>query len=152
MVINRGVSIEVLSQLGVDISFFHQFVIVIVVFIILDRLLWRKVLKIYYIRHDLTETKNQKINEKKVEYKILQDTYEKKLKELHDRAHGKYNRESKNIQKRERERLSMLEIKYEKLYSQGNADLKKKYDNILLEERKNIEKNSEELIKRFYHA
>lgn len=89
---------EMLAQLGVDYTFFYQFIIFCVAYIVLTRLLFKPYLKAYHKRIEVTFGNKEVAEKLNAQSQELHIQYEAKAREVNSQVQSFYEAANKEAQ------------------------------------------------------
>lgn len=115
--------IQIFSQLGVDQSIFHQFVVFLVLFFALKAVLFNRLLEVLQLREQSTSKKEGDANKKMKEAEMLNEKYELEIQKVYQQSYEQINVKKDNLLKEESKKLKDVEQQLEKEYESKKAIL-----------------------------
>ena len=132
---------NILNRLEIDQTIFIQFGIAVFLYVVLDRIFFRKVLYVLELTYAKTEGLREKADEKMAYADDLALGYKEKLDKVYVEAQEKYNIEAKEIIDTNHKEIAKFQIELE----EEEEEKRKAYQNKLLKARDDIFDKAESL-------
>jgi len=103
---------RILNQLGVNETFYIQFALIVVLFCILEVLVWKPLLKVFILRDQKTTEARKSAHDFEIKARDAQAEYKKRMDKIRLEASGIYGEIKEEALKREKGIIKSAEAEY----------------------------------------